>query len=106
MQREAIKKLNLKNYSLARNYTKRTTLNVQDSDGTLIINRGELDGGTDHTARLAEKLKNPYLIMQLEDQPNLNKITHWLNKTTSKPSTSPAQEKTNDLEYINRRSRC
>ena len=43
MQREANKKLNYTNYSLARNYTKHTKLNVQDSDGTLIINRGELD---------------------------------------------------------------
>ena len=52
MQREAIKKLNLTNYSLARNYTKHTILNVHESDGTLVINRGELDGGTAHTARL------------------------------------------------------
>ena len=64
-----------------RNYTKRTKLNVQDSDGTLIINCGELDGGTTHTVRLSEKMAKPCLVIQLEEQPELNKIIHWLNQT-------------------------
>ena len=55
----------------ARNYTKRTKLNVQDSDGTLIINRGELDGGTAHTARL-------------EENPDPTKFTHWLTQNDIK----------------------
>ena len=68
----------------ARNYTKRTKLNVQDSDGTLIINRGEIDGGTAHTARLAEKMAKPCLVIQLEEQPDLNEITHWLTQNDIK----------------------
>ena len=44
----------------ARNYTKRTKLTAQDSDGTLIMNRGELDGGTAHTVRFAEKNQEPH----------------------------------------------
>ena len=68
----------------ARNYTKRTKLNVLDSDGTLIINRGELDGGTAHTVRLAEKMAKPCLVIQLEEQPDFNKITHWLTQNDIK----------------------
>ena len=68
----------------ASNYTKRTKLNVLDSDGTLIINRGELDGGTAHTVRLAEKMAKPCLVIQLEDQPDLKKITNWLTQNDIK----------------------
>ena len=64
----------------ARNYTKRTKLNVQDSDGTLIINRGELDGGTALTVRLAEKIEKPCLIVKQEEQSDLTKVSHWLNQ--------------------------
>jgi hypothetical protein len=35
------------------NYPERTEWNVRDSDATLIVNRGRLDGGTLATARLA-----------------------------------------------------
>ena len=37
----------------ASDYWQRTEWNVRDSDGTLIINRGRLDGGTLATARYA-----------------------------------------------------
>lgn len=39
---------------------------VIESDGTLIVNIGKLDGGTLATAKLAGKLGKPYLVLQLD----------------------------------------
>lgn len=47
-------------------YRQRTKLNVQDSDATLIINMGELDGGSSQTRKFAESLRKPCLIVQLD----------------------------------------
>ncbi len=47
-------------------YRQRTRCNVEDSDGTLIINLGELDGGTLATQVFALRLNKPHLIVQLD----------------------------------------
>lgn len=47
-------------------YRQRTRRNVEDSDGTLIINRGELDGGTLATQVFAQRLKKPFLVVQAD----------------------------------------
>ncbi|MBI5582887.1 MAG: putative molybdenum carrier protein [Deltaproteobacteria bacterium] len=47
-------------------YPVRTRKNVQQSDGTLILTRGEPKGGTALTAALAEQLKKPYRVVDLE----------------------------------------
>lgn len=47
-------------------YRKRTRRNVEDSDGTLIVNLGELDGGTLETRVFAQELGKPYLVVQLD----------------------------------------
>ncbi len=52
---------------LSGGYRKRTRRNVEDSDGTLILNLGELEGGTLQTQRFAERLKKPWLVIQLDD---------------------------------------
>ena len=44
-------------------YLDRTHRNVEDSDGTLIIARGPLLGGTRATARFAEHIKKPSLVL-------------------------------------------
>ncbi len=49
-----------------RNYQVRTRRNIEDSDGTLILNRGKLEGGTALTADLARKIGKPCLIVALE----------------------------------------
>jgi A/G-specific adenine glycosylase len=49
------------------NYAQRTEWNVRDSDGTLILSYGRLLGGTALTRRLAEKLKRPYLRINLAE---------------------------------------
>lgn len=47
-------------------YRQRTRLNVQDSDGTLIVNLGELDGGTLATQAFAQQMSKPHLVVQLD----------------------------------------
>lgn len=52
--------------ALAGGYRHRTRLNVEDSDGTLILNLGELEGGTLETRCFAEQLKKPFHVVQLD----------------------------------------
>lgn len=47
-------------------YRQRTKRNVADSDGTLIINIGLLDGGTWATQVFAKKLRRPCFVAQLD----------------------------------------
>jgi tRNA nucleotidyltransferase (CCA-adding enzyme) len=44
-------------------YEKRTKLNVRSSDGTLVLNLGQLDGGTRMTMEYAEKIKMPCMLV-------------------------------------------
>jgi len=64
-------------------YSRRTELNVMDSDGTLILSYGELTGGSALTAMLAKKHAKPCLHMDLnrhtEFQATVD-ITHWINE--------------------------
>ena len=43
------------------NPTERTKLNVENSDATLILSHGELQGGSQLTRELAEKYQKPFL---------------------------------------------
>ncbi|HWP00237.1 MAG TPA: MFS transporter [Methylococcus sp.] len=47
-------------------YRTRTRRNVEDSDGTLILNLGPLEGGTLATRRHAKRLGKPCLVLQLD----------------------------------------
>jgi hypothetical protein len=47
-------------------YRQRTRKNVEDSDGTLIVNAGELDGGTLTTLEFARQLGKPHFIVQVD----------------------------------------
>jgi len=59
-------------------YAQRTEWNVRDSDGTLILNLGELNGGTAQTIEVAARLKKPHLMVDLE-RPLAGEIIHaWL----------------------------
>jgi Circularly permutated YpsA SLOG family len=49
------------------NYCERTERNVLDSEGTLIVNLGELEGGSLQTLRFAEKHQKPCLVLQLDE---------------------------------------
>jgi hypothetical protein len=58
-------------------YPQRTARNVRDSDGTLILTRGEPDRGTALTARLAERYRKPCLILDLSEQPSPQTVRAW-----------------------------
>jgi hypothetical protein len=47
-------------------YSERTEKNVVDSDGTLIISRGELTGGSEYTREMALKHNRPWLHVDLK----------------------------------------
>jgi len=61
-----------------RNYQARTRRNIEDSDGTLILNRGALDGGTALTVAHARQIGKPCLIMALEKGIEPAAFRDWL----------------------------
>ena len=68
-------------------YRQRTRRNVEDSDGTLIVNIGELDGGTLATRTFAEQLRKPHLIVQVDAGNTADMATSllsWLSKNAIK----------------------
>lgn len=60
------------------NYAVRTFLNVRDSDGTLILSRGELSGGTRLTLDFARRLGRPYLVVMLDGEDHTAEILNWI----------------------------
>ncbi|WP_456448077.1 putative molybdenum carrier protein [Thiolapillus sp.] len=63
----------------SRDYKVRTRLNVRDSDGTLILNCGDLSGGTAYTQAVAERLGRPCLVINLDDDaPDIRKAQAWV----------------------------
>lgn len=62
-------------------YAVRTERNVIDSDGTLIVTRGPLQGGSALTARLARARGKPYLIVDSSREPGrVAEIRDWLRR--------------------------
>ena len=64
-------------------YSARTRQNVIDSDGTLIVNIGELDGGTLKTLRFAEQLRKPHLLLQMDDgvqEASVREFFDWMRR--------------------------
>lgn len=67
-------------------YLKRTRQNIADSHATLILNIGELDGGTKRTVSFAQQLNKPFKIVQLDsgDQKyTVEQIREWLRTACS-----------------------
>jgi hypothetical protein len=60
-------------------YSERTTWNVRDSDGTLIIVKGDPIGGTLLTKEVAEQLKKPFLIFNVEKDKHIESVVNWIN---------------------------
>jgi hypothetical protein len=63
-------------------YAERTEKNVIDSDGTLIVSRGELTGGSELTRELALKHGRPWLHLDLNRTTAFHsavRITQWLS---------------------------
>ena len=62
-------------------YRQRTKRNVQDSDATLILSTGDMDGGTLQTVRFARAMGRPRLAIQLDEvtaDAAAHGITGWL----------------------------
>jgi len=63
-------------------YLKRTKQNITDSDATLILNCGELDGGSLRTMQFAQQLNKPFMIAQLDRDDLENQIkeaSNWIH---------------------------
>lgn len=63
------------------NYIARTVQNVADSDGTLILARGPLTGGTKATEKHARKAGRPCLVIDLDGAAphgEVDRITGWI----------------------------
>lgn len=59
-------------------YAVRTERNVLDADGTLLIYRGALAGGTLLTYRLAKRWQKPLLRVRLEMTIDYDRIARWI----------------------------
>jgi hypothetical protein len=79
-------------------YRQRTKMNVQDSNATLILNVGELDGGTLQTVLFAERMGRPHLVVQLDQyatDESAGRIIEWLiaGKFSTLNVAGPREEK-------------
>ena len=61
-------------------YVMRTALNVQHSDGTLIITRGRPKGGTRKTVDFCIKLRKPMFIVDLRDKLKPPEFATWVRE--------------------------
>jgi hypothetical protein len=59
-------------------YPVRTERNVIDSDGTLILYRDRMVGGTQLTRRMAAKHRKPCCPVDLEQSPDFDEVRRWL----------------------------
>lgn len=59
-------------------YPERTERNVRDSDLTLILTRGEPDGGTGLTLRLAQSMRKPVRVIDLDAPPFPSMVRSWI----------------------------
>jgi hypothetical protein len=61
-------------------YAQRTKWNVRDSDGTLVLTRGQPSEGTAFTIDTAKRLGKPCLVLDLADQPLAATVRAWANE--------------------------
>ena len=62
----------------SRDYRQRTTWNVRDADGTLVLAWGEPRGGSARTVREAVRLGKPILVIDLSAEPGCDRARDWL----------------------------
>jgi hypothetical protein len=60
-------------------YDARTEANVVDSDGTLILYRGALEGGTKLTRELAERHRKALFVVELGEAPDPVAVRRWID---------------------------
>lgn len=64
--------------TISKDYRVRTRRNAREADGTLILVRGSLSGGTALTRRLAEEMGRPCLVINLTRRPRTSDVRAWL----------------------------
>lgn len=60
------------------NYSVRTEKNVRESDGTLVLTKGQPKAGTALTIKLAQKRKKPYLVRDPFVRKDFGTVKVWL----------------------------
>jgi len=60
-------------------YAQRTRFNVRDSDGTLVLTRGDPAGGTALTIGFAAEFGRPCKVIDLNEQPDPAAIAEWIS---------------------------
>ena len=63
-------------------YAQRTRWNVRDSDGTLILNIGELTGGTELTVKYCQQLEKSFLVVDLKEDFDPDPVEEWITNNT------------------------
>lgn len=66
--------------TISEKYHHRTEMNVVASDGTLIVARGRLSGGTALTKRLAEEEGKPVLVLDTGTTGQLETVVQWVRR--------------------------
>jgi hypothetical protein len=61
-------------------YPQRTERNVRDTDGTLILLAGELEGGTRFTRDCARRLRRPWWLADLDEDLDVAGFRDWLRR--------------------------
>ena len=61
-------------------YPQRTEWNVRDSDGTLVLYRKLLTGGSAYTTELAKQYDRPCLVLDLSAHPTQETVWKWINR--------------------------
>jgi len=59
-------------------YPQRTEWNVRDADGTLILTRGQAQGGTALTIAIAERLQKPKFLIDLNQPSDPESVRSWI----------------------------
>ncbi len=66
--------------TLSSNYTQRTQWNVRDSDGTVVLYKSSLSGGSALTVELAKEHNKPCLVIDLCENPSPEILLDWLKR--------------------------
>jgi hypothetical protein len=66
--------------TLSPNYQHRTEKNLREADGTLILTKGPVSGGTSFTIQLAIEYRKPHLIIDLDDKLGPLMVRDWGEK--------------------------
>ena len=61
-------------------YAQRTEWNACQSDATLVLSWGPLEGGTALTVRFLEKAEKPFLLVALDENPEPGEVRTWLEE--------------------------